>query len=916
MISGSTHIGALLSSDNSWLRRAASVGFRKNQLMQKDRNGKPIDMMRLSVDAIGSRPTTHAVSDIRPHTAHLTAKRNASTTMADAMSSRPVTANIIGNKKSIEDYLHPSTKPENSDFEPALPDYVKTDKQVLRFYGYFLEDRVWDDNAPLGRSTIENKVCRNLTIYYYITDKTIEMIEEKLPNSGMRGGCFFRRDLLVGDTGVVVRATDFEVGGSVQALGRQIFIVDADGFTRNYFSHEYGIQLGAPCSRPQTLREDLGAQFATGLVATLSSPKEKHGICSQDYVDNKRSVMRSKQFLNFDGRVLRFTAVETSSLEPTLTDKGHPKFKKGKDKPKQYVLIYYLTDNTVETRLLRSSKTDVDDATTALKRCELPKNWRNAKDKFYEPQNYTPRDMVCGNIIDCFGRYFLLVSCDESSKKVSSDLGIEQKDIHIAPADIEVVKHAIPKLGDLFLPIGTEEDTLRNVFVAPKQKKNLEKQINNRGKILRARMKMVTQDLIQKSREFLVTLFLEDDTVQIFEEQSPNSGLVTGMFLKRGLYKNFLPPESDSPRYFMATDIFLGNVIETAGYKFQIYEIDALSSLYCEDKPAEFPLFDFYRIAQSVVHIVRCLPEDLRITLANRVDKKASGWLTKRSLLSALEQLGITESLNDQEIQTLLRRVAEDGQDKYYYHELCDLWSHLARISRSDSRSANTANNGLLGALGNSSSPGQPFMDSLRCRKVQWRRVIRKDPRTKNGLVTLQTLQAIFRRQGVNLSRPNIDQFRENYRSREDFDEVQISMDLDEPVLFAKASDKAVTLEKLTENMVRPDIRSSSRLMRTNAVGVSMGSWIGAAPPPQMQALVPKKEVSPKKASDIASTRKDLMKSIMRDGLKKNGEFDLSDIKPETNQEDSRSGANDMDEKFVVIDYELLCNDIYGEVAK
>jgi len=900
---GSSHIGALLSSDNSWLRRATNqMGFKKSQVLSKDRNGKPVDMMRLSVDAIGTRPTSHAVTDVRPHTATVTAKRNTSALMSDAISSRPVTADIR-TKKTVEDYLHPSTKPENSDFEPALPYYVKTDKQVLRFYGYFLEDRVWDSNAPLGTSAIESQVCRNLTIYYYITDNTVEMVEQKSVNSGMRGGCFFRRDFLVGDNGILIKAADFEVGCVIRALGRDIFIVDADGFTRTYFSQEFGVEVGPPRPRPQALREDLGAQLATGLVATLPSPKQTHGICSTNFSDNRRSVLRSKQFLKNDGRVLRFNAVETNSLDKELTERGHPKYLKGKEKHKNYVLIYYLTDNTVETRLLRSSKTDVDDATTAMKRCELPKNWRDSNNKFFEPEYYTPQDMICGNVIDCFGRYFLLVSCDESSKKLSQAQGIEQKDVYIAPADVDTVKHAIPKLGEYFLPIGTEEDTLRTVFHAPKPKKDIERQINNRGKILRGRAKMVTEDPIQKTREFLVTLYLEDDTVQIFEEQSFNSGLVTGMFLRRGKYLNDLPPDGNKSRPFVCTDIFLGNVFETCGFTFRIYEVDSLSSLHCEDKPDEFPLFDFYRVAQSVVHIVRSLPEDLRVTFTTRVDKSRVGWITKSSMLSVLEQLGITQNLNDQEAQTLLRRVSEDGDDKYYYNELCDLWSHLARSQRSAGPSRNNTRAGLLGAL-DSNQQDDALMDSLRCRKVQWRRVIRKDPRSKNGLLTLSTLQAIFRRQGVRLSQPNVDMIRSKYRARQDFDEVQISLDLDEPVLFAKASDKAVSMDKLTKNMSRPDIRSSSRIGRSRFVGVSYGSK-----PLETIGASKKKEVK-----DVTTTRSDLMTTVLRNGLNTN-EFDLADIRPETNQEDSRADSMLDDDKHIVINYELLCNDIYGVIS-
>lgn len=58
-------------------------------------------------------------------------------------------------------------------FEPV---YVKLDKQVLRFHGYFKESVV--------ESRLENYRVRKVTIFYYLEDKSIMITEPKIVNSG------------------------------------------------------------------------------------------------------------------------------------------------------------------------------------------------------------------------------------------------------------------------------------------------------------------------------------------------------------------------------------------------------------------------------------------------------------------------------------------------------------------------------------------------------------------------------------------------------------------------------------------------------------------------------------------------------------------------------------------------------------
>ena len=56
---------------------------------------------------------------------------------------------------------------------------------MLRFYGYFKESVV--------ESRMENHRVRKLVIFYYLEDRSIQLIEPKQTNSGSPQGIFLKR---------------------------------------------------------------------------------------------------------------------------------------------------------------------------------------------------------------------------------------------------------------------------------------------------------------------------------------------------------------------------------------------------------------------------------------------------------------------------------------------------------------------------------------------------------------------------------------------------------------------------------------------------------------------------------------------------------------------------------------------------
>jgi len=110
----------------------------------------------------------------------------------------------------------------NEQFEPT---FVKLDKQVLRFYGYFKESVV--------ESRLENFRIHSVLIYYYLEDKSIMIIEPKQVNSGVPQGNFLKRQMVLkGDGMSPFLPQDFRIGLDIGIHGRAIRITDCDEYTR------------------------------------------------------------------------------------------------------------------------------------------------------------------------------------------------------------------------------------------------------------------------------------------------------------------------------------------------------------------------------------------------------------------------------------------------------------------------------------------------------------------------------------------------------------------------------------------------------------------------------------------------------------------------------------------------------------
>jgi hypothetical protein len=222
--------------------------------------------------------------------------------------------------------------------EQFQPYWVKLDKQVLRFYGYFKESIV--------ETKLENARIRSLIISYYLVDDTISISEERQNNSGIPQGPFLKRSKLRKNPSDYYNEKDLTVGCELNVYGKIVKLYDCDQYTREYYEKQ-GVAQGEKLSVPtDNYREK---------VQTVVIPKKDNLM--KDYLEHRLGggrIPSQKQFLENDRKVLKFYA-------------KHYNLK--------YIIHYYLADDTVEIREVYIPNSGRDDFPLFLKRNKLPKQF-------------------------------------------------------------------------------------------------------------------------------------------------------------------------------------------------------------------------------------------------------------------------------------------------------------------------------------------------------------------------------------------------------------------------------------------------------------------------------------------------------------------------------------------------------------
>ncbi|CAG9323312.1 unnamed protein product [Blepharisma stoltei] len=425
-------------------------------------------------------------------------------------------------------------------FEPT---FVKMDRQVLRFFGYFKE--------PVVESAMEHFRVKKLILYYYLEDHTISVIEPREVNSGTPQGPFIKRQAILkaDGSGMAIVPGDLRVGSNILVFGKNIRLVDCDQYTREFYDVN-----GIPQGPAEQIPDDPFGKRKGEKVVLVKDAAMK------EFLEKSLGGGRQKpqkQFLDHDRKVLRFYC---SSVE-------------------HFILHYYLADDTIEILEIHYPNDGKVEFPVFLRRNKLPKKFAIGQPGQQSEEDYLKEhEIEPSTTIEIYGRQFIIDSADEFTVNYYRQHYSRVFPIGPIPdpPEREVNNIVIPPHDGL----GSEEDSLGYVYrLIPKPPyKDYFKFIDNSHRILRWTARFNSPQPEDVDRKFIISMFLNDDTLQIHEIPQRNSGIVEGKFLIRGKYKN----ENRNNEFFHPADFILGTDLTINRYRFHIESCDEHTQKWME----------------------------------------------------------------------------------------------------------------------------------------------------------------------------------------------------------------------------------------------------------------------------------------------------------------------------------------------
>ncbi|XP_060947992.1 EF-hand domain-containing protein 1-like [Limanda limanda] len=444
--------------------------------------------------------------------------------------------------------------------EEFVPAHVTLDKKVLRFYGYFQQDVLFSPDEVYR--------VRPVMIYYYLEDDSMLLFEPRVKNTGLLQGRLLKRQRVPHkERGDHYHYKDLNVDIDLDVYGVTFHITHCDEFTKEFMKSE-GIILNDP--RPMPVDP-----YTNGRKV----PESCHITPSQ--------FDQTHQFLTMDGKVLRFYA---------LWDDAHRLYRE----TRTVIIHYYLADDTVEIREVHEQNSGRDPFPVVMCRQRLPKTLKPkpfpscvlevSEDEVDE--YFSPTDFQVGQTMKLLSRSFLLYDFDGFTKEYfqTNHPEMEMKPIKV-PKKVDIYhnrKRDVPPYNGF----GSLEDSLQNcLYLIPKPpKKDVIKMLDNNLKELRYSATLNSKYPVDNSRRFILTYYLANDMISIFEKPGRNSGMIAGKFLEK---MRIPKPGStlENLDFYSPADFAIGAKVDVFGHRFVLTDADQYVLTYLESisNPLEIP---------------------------------------------------------------------------------------------------------------------------------------------------------------------------------------------------------------------------------------------------------------------------------------------------------------------------------------
>ena len=436
---------------------------------------------------------------------------------------------------------------------------------------------------------VEQWRIRRVCILHYLEDGTTQVTEpRKDASEGMYPGVIVRRshiqcsaDSSATNTNIIT-ADALSVGGEVTIYKRRYHIVDADPFTRSFLATSGRVQ-GPPVPVPTDPWAVYAVERSKPSGLSRADPESPTRF-AEILMGRDPGLKRLEKFLEGNTKVLRFSACWDDLMASVVVRR-------------RFKVLYYLEDDTVEILEIKE-KNDGREFHRFLARCSLPKSGGTATGttRAHKALAVAPSDLRIGAHLDVYGRDFLIYDADAFTKGWGksqlwwSDAECVTMEVaDPAPAPVPPPRPLPPYNG-----FGDPEDSAHNcnrlVPVPPRRhrRRHLQqqqqqhsdegsnKELNNTiPVVLRFPARFLNRPGLissDKSRAFIISYFVEDETLAIYEPPVKNSGVVGGKFLeRRRVYK-----KNTDEEWITEADLRVGGTVEIHGRVFELLSSTSL----------------------------------------------------------------------------------------------------------------------------------------------------------------------------------------------------------------------------------------------------------------------------------------------------------------------------------------------------
>jgi hypothetical protein len=467
-----------------------------------------------------------------------------------------------------------STSPTPS--SATLPGWLTHSGDVLRFSAYFTEE------VPFRPE--EAKRERSVYILHYLEDGTTQVIEtRKESGDGIVPGVLVKRmpisaapsvKTISGDeaaAGPFLCPTHFTVGSSVCIYGKTYHIIDADAFTRNYYISTLGTPQGAPLPRPPNQYAEYVAKKNKPSGLSRADPQSPTRF-AEILMGRDPGTKKLQKFLEGNSKVLRFSAVwdDLAGALPGAVPVRRP-----------YKFLYYLEDDTVEIQELKEGNVGRE-FYRFLARAPLPKHKSSMAlgNTLAREDCISPADLKIGGKVQVYGRVFLIHDADNFTKEwCIRHLGWAAEEVKAidvsapAPAPRE---RELPPYNGYGDPDDSAYNCKRLIPAAPKtrQRQLPEDIAASNDAALRFTCRLIDRPgrppLPEEShaRRFVLSFFLSDGTLSVYETPLPNSGIPGGKHLER--CKAYKAGGGSGGERITEKDLKIGGTVEVHGRLFEL----------------------------------------------------------------------------------------------------------------------------------------------------------------------------------------------------------------------------------------------------------------------------------------------------------------------------------------------------------